>query len=116
MDSGDDVGAEWRVLCTRGTFALPSILGHKNRTILAILNHDVALMPPIVSAQSNHCFSSIQLTVYVEMLFEEFQDVCHGGHLGYGNTKTLTILNLYKTPMPTIKVQLNPIYGLEDVV
>ena len=44
------------------------------------------------------------------MLFEEFQD---GHHLGYQNGTILAILNLYVTPMPPIKFQLNLTYGLE---
>ena len=38
-----------------------------------------------VSAQSN--------TVFYEMSFEEFQDGCHGGHLGYWKRTILAILN-----------------------
>ena len=45
-------------------------------------------------------------------LFEEFQDGCHGGHLGYRNGTILVILNLYDAPMPPIKFWLNPTYGL----
>ena len=55
---------------------------------------------------------SIQLTVWEVMLFEEFQDGCHGGHLGYCNGMILAILNLYVAPMPPIKFWLNPTYGL----
>ena len=36
----------------RRTFAQSSILGYRNGMILAVLNLHVALMPPIVSAQS----------------------------------------------------------------
>ena len=50
------------------------------------------------------------------MSFEEFQDGCRGGHLGYRNGTILTILNLYVTSMPPIKFQLNLTYGLRDVV
>ena len=57
-------------------------------------------------------FGSIQLTVCEEMLFKEFQDGHHGGHLGYWNRTILEILNLYVTPMPPIKFRLNPTYGL----
>ena len=35
-----------------------------------------------------------------EMSFEEFQNGCHGGHLGYRNGTILAILNLYNAPMP----------------
>ena len=31
------------------------------------------------------------------MSFEEFQDSCHGSHLGYRNRTILAILNLYVT-------------------
>ena len=40
------------------------------------------------------------------MLFEEFQDGRHGGHLGYWNAMLLAILNLCVTVMPPIKFQL----------
>ena len=46
------------------------------------------------------------------MLFEEFQDDRHGGHLGYQNGTILAVLNLYVTVMPPIKFRLNPIYSL----
>ena len=57
-------------------------------------------------------FRSIQLTVWEEMLFEEFQYGCHGGHLGYQNGTILAILNLHVTLMPPIKFWLNRTYGL----
>ena len=50
------------------------------------------------------------------MSFEEFQDGHHGGHLGYRNGLILAILILYVTVTPPIKFQLNPTYGLGDVV
>ena len=121
-----------------------SHLGYQNRTILAILNFNVAPMPPIkfrlnltygfggdiiwrisrwlpwrpslILERNNFCnskslslwcfpssFSSIQLTVWEEMWFEEFQDGCHG----YQNAT----LNLYVAPMPPIKFQHNLTYG-----
>ena len=46
------------------------------------------------------------------MLFEEFQDGCHGGHLGYWNRMILAILNLCVTVMHPIKVWLNKTYRL----
>ena len=46
------------------------------------------------------------------MLFEEFQDNRHGGHLGIWNRTILAILNLYVAPMPPIKFWLNPTYSL----
>ena len=46
------------------------------------------------------------------MLFEEFQDGYHWGQLWYRNRTILTTLNLYVTPMPPNKFQLNPTYGL----
>ena len=50
------------------------------------------------------------------MLFELFQDGCQGGHLRYRKGTILAILNLY-APMPSIKFQLNLMYGLEgDVI
>ena len=55
--------------------------------------------------------------VWEEMSFEEFQDVLHGGHLGYRNGTILVILNLNVTPMPPSKFWLNPSYGFGgDVV
>ena len=57
-------------------------------------------------------FGSIQLMVWEELLFEEFQDGHHSGHLGYQNGMILAILNLYITPMPPIKFRLNQTYGL----
>ena len=47
-------------------------------------------------------FGSIQLMVWEEMSFEEFQDGHHGGNLGYQNRMILAILNLYVAPMPPI--------------
>ena len=58
--------------------------------ILAIMNLYVALMFSI---------SSIKLTVWEEMSFEEFQDGHQGNHLGYRNETTLAILNLYVAPL-----------------
>ena len=51
------------------------------------------------------------------MLFAEFHDGLHGGHLGYWNGTISAILNLCVTVMPPIKFQLNPTYSLAgDVV
>ena len=69
-----------------------------------------------------HCDASHQVLaqsnlVLVEMLFEEFQDGHHGGHLGYWNGTILAILNHCVTVMLPIKFWLNPTYGLGgDVV
>ena len=41
------------------------------------------------------------------MSFEEFQDSCYGGYLGYRNEMILAILNLYVALMPPIKFWLN---------
>ena len=46
-----------------------------------------------------------------EMLFEEFKDGRHGGHLGYQNGTILAILNLHVATMPPTKCQLNPTFG-----
>ena len=51
-----------------------------------------------------------------KLWFEDFQDGHHCSHLGYQNGTILAILNLYVPLMPTIKFQLNPTYGLGDVV
>ena len=62
-------------------------------------------------------FGSIQLMVSEEMSFEDFQDGCHDGHLGYRNGMILAILNLHVASMPPIIVGLIPTLGLEaDVV
>ena len=50
------------------------------------------------------------------MSFEEFQDSCYGGYLGYQNGMILAILNLCVALMPPIKFWLNLTYGLGDVV
>ena len=56
-------------------------------------------------------FDSIRPMVWEEMWFEELQDGCHGGHLGYLNGRILTILNLCVTVMLPIKFWLNLTYG-----
>ena len=74
-------------------------------------------------------FSLNRLSVREQMSFQDFQAGHHGGHLGswngtnlailnrgYWNKMVLAILNLYVALMPPIKFQLNPTYGLEDVV
>ena len=58
----------------------PSWITQRNN--LAILNLYVATMPPI---------DSICLMVWEEMSFEEFQDRCRGGHLGYRNETILAV-------------------------
>ena len=42
------------------------------------------------------------------MLFEEFQDGHHDGHLGYWNGNSESLV----APMPPIKFRLNPTYSL----
>ena len=61
-------------------------------------------------------FSSIRHTVWEQMSFQDFQDGHHSGHSGYRNRMILAILNLDVAPMPPIKFQLNPTYGLGDVI
>ena len=51
----------------------------------------------------------------VSMWFEEFHIGYHGSHLGYWNRTILVILNLHHIPMPPIKFQPNPTYGLRDI-
>ena len=41
----------------------------------------------------------------------EFQDGCHGGHLGYQDETIFAILNLHVATMHSFKFQLNPTYG-----
>ena len=55
-------------------------------------------------------FGPIGLMVWEEMLFEEFQDDRHGGHLGYRNGMILAILNLHVATMSPTKFRLNPTY------
>ena len=53
----------------------------------------------------------------LEMLFEEFQDGLHGGHLGYRNGTILAILNLCVSVMLPINFLFNSTYRLGgDVV
>ena len=66
-------------------------------TILAVLNLYLTVMPPINSV------CSVRLAVWEVMLFEEFQNGCHGGHLGYQNGTILAILNLHVATMPPTK-------------
>ena len=70
----------------------------------------------MVWEMSNLClpssFSSIELRVWEEMSFEEFQVGRHGGHPGYQNGIIFAILNLCVTVMPPIKIWFNPTYGL----
>ena len=42
-------------------------------------------------------FSSIQLTIWEQMSFQDFQDGHHGGHPGYWNETNLAIFNLQVT-------------------
>ena len=53
-----------------------------------------------------------QTNLWFERSFEEFQNGCHGGHLGYQNQMILAILNLCVTLMPSIKFRLSMTYGL----
>ena len=45
------------------------------------------------------------------MWFEDFQDGCHGGHLGYQKETILATLNLHAAPMPSTMFPLHPTYG-----
>ena len=55
-------------------------------------------------------FGSIQLTNW-EMSFEKSQDGRHSGHFGHRYRTILAILNLYVSPLPSIKFRLNLTYG-----
>ena len=89
---------------------LGGYLRYRNRTLLAILNFYVPLMPPIKFGLNPH-------NHYGRMPFEEFQDGCHGHHLGCENRTYLIILNLHVSPMPSNKFQLARTYGSRaDVV
>ena len=61
-------------------------LGYLNRTILAILNLHVVLMP-------STSFSSIRLAIGEQITTEDFQDGHHGCHLRYLNRMILAILS-----------------------
>ena len=50
------------------------------------------------------------------MSFEEFQDGRYGGHIGYWNRTSLSILDLQIAAMPHTKFQLNPTYESEGDV
>ena len=54
---------------------------------------------------------SIRLTILEQMWFEDFQDGCHGGYLGYQNQTIFAILTLQAAPMPFTKFLLHPTYG-----
>ena len=50
------------------------------------------------------------------MVFEEFQNVCHGGHIGYLHGMISAILKIHVALMPHIKeFQLNLTTSLGDV-
>ena len=73
----------------------------KMATQAAILDSQTEWFKQFWISMSLHCFpsscGSIQLTVWKELSFEEFQDApSHppGGHLGYRNETFLAILNL----------------------
>ena len=55
-------------------------------------------------SESLSSFSSMRLTVWEELSFQDFQD---GDHLGYRNGMILTILNLHVAPMPSTKFGLS---------
>ena len=57
-------------------------------------------------------FHPIQHMVREEVLFKEFQDVCHRSYLGY--QKVLANLNLHSAPMPPTKFQLNLTYRVKS--
>ena len=42
------------------------------------------------------------------MWFEEFQDGCHRSHVRYWNRTILAMLNFHNSPMPPIKLKLDP--------
>ena len=56
----------------RGTFALSSILGYRNGTILAILNLHVAQMPPITQSNLQFgrtcCFRNFKMATMAAIL------------------------------------------------
>ena len=50
------------------------------------------------------------------MSFDDFQDGPSGSNLVYLTRMILTTLNIYVPLMPTIKFQLNPTYGLGQML
>ena len=60
------------------------------------------------SESLGHCEASHQVLAQSDMVwempFEEFQDGCHGGQLGYQNGMILAILNLFVIAMPQVLV------------
>ena len=71
---------------------------------LAILNLHVTPIPPIkFRLNLTYCLGQRWL--------KDFQDGCHGGHLGYQNRTILAILNLHAAPMLSTKFPLHPTYG-----
>ena len=58
-------------------------------------------------------FGLIRLTIQEQMRFENFGDGHLGSHLRYWNRTILALLYFYVPPMPSIKFQLNPHYGLK---
>ena len=67
-------------------------------------------------------FGSFQLTILEHMVWRFFKMATiaanghHSDHLRCLNRMFLAILNLYVAPMPPIKFQLHPTYGLEGYV
>ena len=78
----------------------------KMAAIAAILDIDTERFQQFWISMSLPClpssFGSIWLMVVEEMLFEELQDGCPGGYLGYRHGTILAILNLCVTVMPPI--------------
>ena len=80
------------------------ICGSKNFKMVAIAAIlDIIFIISITSQCLQSSLSSIQLTVWEQMKFEDFQDGCYGGHLEYQDRTILAILNLDIALMPSIK-------------
>ena len=77
-------------------------LGHRNATILAILNFHVTPIPQI-KCQLN--------STWLERRCRVNNFKTHAmGHLGYLNETNLAIVNFLVVPMPPIRFQINPTF------
>ena len=76
-------------------------LGHRNGTLVKILNFHVAQMHPIKFR--------LKPTSWADVVCR-FSRWSPDGHLGYRNGTILAVLNLHVPLMPPIKFQLNPTY------
>ena len=86
----------------------PSWISERN--ILAILNLYVAQMPP------TKCLFNPMYGLRRDILFEEYQDSCHGGHLGHQKRMVLAILNFHVACDASHQVLVQSDKWLRDLV